>query len=75
VTDTVVRDCAAAGIKLIWMYKAGGSGAVSPEAVGFCGAQGIDVIPGECPMMFLEHTGWIHRAHGWVRQLTGKYPR
>src|SRR5256885_15710176 len=26
VTDTVVRDCAEAGIKLVWMYRAGGRG-------------------------------------------------
>jgi uncharacterized protein len=75
VTGAVVRDCAAAGVQIIWMYRAGGSGAVLAEAVNFCRAQGIAVIPGECPMMFLEHTGWIHRAHGWVRQLTGSYPR
>jgi predicted CoA-binding protein len=74
VTPEVVRDCAAAGVRLIWMYRAAGAGAVSTEATAFCAAQGIDVIPGECPMMFLEHTGFIHRAHGWVRKITGRYP-
>jgi predicted CoA-binding protein len=74
ITPEVVRDCAEAGVKLIWMYRAGGAGAVSAEATGFCAAHGIAVIPGECPMMFLEHAGWIHRAHGWVRRITGRYP-
>jgi predicted CoA-binding protein len=74
VTDAVVRDCAEAGVELVWMYRAGGAGAVSPEAAGFCDAHGIAVIPGECPMMFLENTAWFHRAHGWVRRITGRYP-
>jgi predicted CoA-binding protein len=74
VTDAVVRDCAAAGVELVWMYRAGGAGAVSRDAAGFCDAHGIAVIPGECPFMFLDHAGWIHRAHGWFRRVTGKYP-
>ena len=74
VTAAVVRDCAEAGIGLIWMYRASGAGAVSSAATGFCEARGITVIPGECPLMFLEHTAWIHRAHGWVRRVCGTYP-
>jgi predicted CoA-binding protein len=73
-TGAVVRDCAEAGVKLVWMYRAGGIGAVSPEAVGFCSTHHITVIPGECPMMFLDGAGWVHQAHGWVRRITGRYP-
>src|SRR5690242_14239343 len=29
-TGRVVRDCAEAGIRRVWMYRAGGQGAVSP---------------------------------------------
>jgi uncharacterized protein len=36
VTDSVVKDCAEAGIRRVWMYRAAGKGAVSPEAVQFC---------------------------------------
>jgi uncharacterized protein len=74
-TGTVARDCAAAGVKRIWMYRAGGTGAVSAEAVAFCRERGIAVIPGECPMMFLPGGSWVHRAHGWVRKIGGRYPR
>jgi uncharacterized protein len=73
-TAAVVRDCAAAGIDLVWMYRAGGAGAVSQEAARFCEAHGIAVIPGECPMMFLDHAGLVHRAHGWFRRMAGSYP-
>lgn len=74
VTDTVVSDCAAAGIHRVWMYRAGGSGAVSPKAVAFCQDHGIQVVPGQCPFMFLPAAGTIHRLHGFVRKITGRYP-
>jgi predicted CoA-binding protein len=75
VTGEVVRDCAAAGVKHVWMYRAGGTGAVNQEAVGFCQAEGMAVIPGECPLMFLPDGAWFHRFHGWVKKIAGSYPR
>lgn len=73
-TDDVVRDCAEAGIKRVWMYRAGGAGAVSPQAVKYCKDHGIAVIPGECPFMFFEGGTWFHRFHGVLRKVVGKYP-
>lgn len=70
VTDTVVRDCAAAGVKRIWMYRATGKGAVSEDAVAFCASNGMSVIPGECPFMFLPGAALVHRLHGWVKRIT-----
>jgi hypothetical protein len=29
-------------------------------------------LPGECPFMFLL---WFHRLHGFVRKITGAYPK
>jgi predicted CoA-binding protein len=74
-TESVVRDCAEAGIPRVWMYRATGAGAVSAEAVGFCESKGISVIPGECPFMFLPEGAWFHRFHGWVRKIAGSYPK
>jgi uncharacterized protein len=74
-TEKVVEDCAEAGIRQIWMYRAGGSGAVSAKAVEYCRAKGIEVIPGECPFMFLPRTGGVHRFHGFLRKITGRFPR
>ena len=48
-TERVVRDCAEAGIRRVWMYRAGGQGAVSPEAVAYCRKNGINVVEGYCP--------------------------
>lgn len=75
VTDAVVRDCAEAGVQRVWMYRAGGKGAVSAAAVGFCESKGIAVIPGDCPLMFLPDGAWFHRFHGWVKKIAGTYPR
>jgi uncharacterized protein len=74
VTDQVVRECAELRIPRVWMYRAGGKGAVSPQAVEFCKDHGIAVVPGECPYMFFPHEHWFHRFHGLVRKITGAYP-
>ena len=79
-TDRIVGDCIEAGVKRIWMCRTVGKGAVSPLAVAVCEAHGISVIPGECPFMFLEGDyaqggGWVHRFHGFVKKITGSYPR
>jgi uncharacterized protein len=75
VTDTVVGDCVEAGIRRVWMYRGIGKGAVSTRAIAFCHQRGIEVIPGECPFMFLPGTGGVHRFHGFLRKITGQYPR
>jgi hypothetical protein len=75
VTDRIVSDCAEAGIPRIWMYRAGGKGAVSKSAVAFCQKRGIAAIPGQCPFMFLPEAAGFHRFHGFIRKITGRHPR
>jgi predicted CoA-binding protein len=75
ITEQVVRECDAAGVRSVWMYRAAGAGAVSPGALTFCEARGISVVAGECPFMFLPDTQWPHRVHGFCRKVFGKYPR
>lgn len=75
VTNSVVRDCAEAGIQLVWMYRGSGQGSVSEEAVEFCRAKGIEVVPGQCPFMFLQPVRSFHWFHRLVFKITGQYPR
>jgi len=75
VTDKVVSDCAEAGIRRVWMYRAVSKGAVSKCAVAFCRERGIAVIPGQCPFMFLPEAAGFHRFHGFIRKVTGRYPQ
>ncbi len=69
VTERVVRDCAEAGVKTVWMHRGAGAGASSRDAVFFCRAHGIDVVDGVCPYMYLPSAGFVHRAHGLVHRL------
>jgi predicted CoA-binding protein len=75
VTDSVVLDCAAAGIRRVWLYSAGNKGAVTTSAVELCQENGIEVVPGQCPFMFLPHAGGVHRFHGFIRKVTGRFPK
>jgi hypothetical protein len=35
----------------------------------------MEVIPGQCPFMFLPGAAGVHRFHGFIRKITGRYPR
>ena len=74
VTEQVVRDCAAAGVKHVWMQRGEGIGSVSDDAVSFCQQNGIQVVPGQCPFMFLPKTLFFHHIHGFVKKLNHTYP-
>jgi uncharacterized protein len=75
VTEKVAHDCAEAGVRRVWMYRGVGQGAVSPEAIAFCQEQGMQVVPGQCPYMFLPDAAGVHRFHGFIRKIMGRYPR
>lgn len=76
VTESIVNDCAVAGIRRVWMYRgATGNGSVSAKALALCEERGIDVVPGQCPFMFLPHSAGVHRFHGFVRKIIGRYPQ
>ncbi len=75
VTEAVVKDCVECGIKRIWMHRGVGQGSVSEKAIEVCRERGIRVIPGECPLMFLPQRDGIHSFHGFIRKLTGRYPK
>lgn len=70
----VVRDCAAAGVRSVWLYRGGGTGAVSEDAETAARENELQMVSGECPFMFLEGAGWFHRFHGWLNRVTGSYP-
>ncbi len=69
-TERVVRDALIAGIKNIWMQK----GSESKEAINFCSANGMNVVYGECILMFTEPIRSIHRFHKIINKFFGKLP-
>jgi predicted CoA-binding protein len=72
ISASIVSDCAARGIKRVWLFKGvGGPGAVSDEAVRIAHENGINLVEGACPLMFLERPALIHRIHRFVRRRNG----
>jgi len=69
-----VEECAQAGIRKVWLYRAVGRGAVSPAAAALCEARGMEAVVGLCPYMFLPGSSPVHRIHGWILKLGGSYP-
>ena len=68
----VVRECITHAIPRVWLFKGIGTpGAASDEAVRLCQDNHITVIPGACPLMFLEPVAMFHRVHRGVRRLRG----
>lgn len=70
----VVADCAAAGVRRVWIHRAIGAGSLSAQAVAACETAGIAVIAGGCPMMFLEPVDVGHRCMRAVMRWTGRLP-
>lgn len=70
----VVRQAATLGVRRIWMHRSFGTGSVSPEAVEIARSQGMTVLDGGCPMMFIEPVDIAHRCMRWVLGATGRLP-
>lgn len=62
------------GIQRVWVYGTNGKSNVSPFAVSQLRGKGVKIIDGECPFMFLNNSGGIHRFHGFVRKIFRSYP-
>ncbi len=73
-TEQVMRDCHRSNISRVWVHRGVGGGAVDRKASAFARAHRIDLIDGECILMFLPHTHALHRAHGQLRRMIGHYP-
>ena len=70
-----MRECAALGIKQVWMHRAFGAGSVSDSATEYGREHGIRVIDGGCPLMFGPTADSGHKAMRFVCTLTGKVPK
>ena len=67
-TAEAVADCLAAGVRRVWLHRGIGPGAVSAEALTLCRIARVEVVPGECPLMYLPGTGLPHRIHGFFHR-------
>jgi len=73
--EATMRECAELGIKHVWMHRGPGAGSVSAAATAYGWQQGINVIPGGCPLMFDRTADSGHKLARFVYTLTGAVPR
>ncbi len=67
----VVQEAVQLGIKNIWMQQ----GSESKEAIAFCEEKKINVVGGECLLMFIPQTEFFHRFHKGINRIFGKLPK
>jgi uncharacterized protein len=70
-TMKVLPEIADAGIRNVWLQQR----TESPQAIQFCRDHNIDVVYGECIMMFSEPAGFPHSLHRWLKKVTGSLPK
>jgi hypothetical protein len=70
----LVQACADLGIPRVWMHRSFGTGSVSDEATALGRQLGLTVIPGACPMMFLDPVDGGHTCIRWLLKWTGGLP-
>jgi predicted CoA-binding protein len=63
----IVAQAAAAGARVLWLYRRPAF-AIGPPVPG------LEIVAGECPLMFMPDTGWIHAAHRGLRAVFGQLP-
>ena len=63
-----VSDCAQAGVGRLWLRND------VPAAREVCRGQGITLIAGYCPFMFMPGTAFVHKCHAFGLKLVGQYP-
>ncbi len=68
-TERVLKECTGTGIRRIWMMK----GSSSDRTISLAQELGLDVVHGECPLMYLQPVRSIHRVHRWTKKLFGRY--
>lgn len=72
--ETIVQQCMELGVPRVWMHRSFGQGSVSQKAVDLCRENGITVIPGACPMMYLEPVDLGHKCIRWFLGVSRKLP-
>ena len=70
-TLPVLDEMARLGINRAWLQQ----GADSPEGEAKAKELGIELVSGECLMMFLEPVQSIHKFHRTVKKIFGKLPK
>ncbi|MEW6368214.1 MAG: CoA-binding protein [Acidobacteriota bacterium] len=71
VTSEILQECAARSIRRVWLHGTGGKCKVPAAGVESLRRDGMVVIAGLCPFMFMPQSGFFHRFHGWIEKVSG----
>jgi uncharacterized protein len=69
-TEQILRDAIANGIKNIWIQQK----SETSEALAYAAEQRINLVYGECIIMFISPHESFHKFHRLLRTLFGKMP-
>lgn len=72
VTDQIIQQCADLGIKRVWIHRSPMGNSLSERSKELCKEKGIALIPGMCPMMFVDKVDFPHGLMRWFTRVTGK---
>ena len=75
VTEKVVEECAEIGVSRVWLHRSFGQGSFSDSAVSYARENGLTIIAGGCPMMFVEPVDFGHKCIRWITGKTGSLPK
>jgi predicted CoA-binding protein len=75
VAAEIVDASARTGVRHVWLWGGFGGSSSSDDAVARAEAHGMQVVAGHCPYMFLPGSGGPHALHGFIKRLTGGYPK
>ncbi len=71
VSEQLVREAAELGIQHIWLQQ----GSESRNTVQFCQEHGMNVVSGECIMMYQSNAAFQHRLHKFFKEAFGGKPQ
>jgi uncharacterized protein len=70
-SEQVVQEADRAGIHRVWMQQ----GAESSQAVAYCKSHNMQVVYGECLLMFGGPVKFPHNFHRWINKVSGRLPK
>ena len=72
VSTEIVKQSIEGGVKTIWFHRGMGNGSFSEEAAKLGEENGLKVIRGGCPMMYISKVDPFHKMMHFFMKLFGK---
>lgn len=70
-TKKVIMEAIKNGINNIWLQNGSGN----DETQKYCEEKNLSYVYNECILMYCEPVTGVHKFHGWIWKLIGKYAK